>query len=406
MLLNIKFSNFRSFKNEAVFTFEANTSKAKMQNVFEVNIGKGKTAKPIRLLKRCLIYGANASGKTNVILALFILKNLIIGKVSEYKKVYDPFRFDTETMNAPSSISLEFLIEKVKYLYAIKYDRNSILEEDLFFYPNNKKTLIFKRETDENSAVISYGATLKRGAAQKLPIFKDKLLLTQFFDYVNDKDITPVAKYLGNMIVINGYHTTMQNKLLESGIDYLKKNPSDLSNLAEMIKASDTGIRNLKINEKPLSNEDRMKFYHREDENENTKLNLLDESKGTQMIFLIGAMLLKAMHNGSPIFIDEMDASLHTYITRWLLDIINSDKINTKHSQILLTSHDINLLDESRIRRDQVWFTEKDSEGVSDLFSLADFEDVREDTPFAKWYLHNKFGAVPKIGDIESLFDN
>lgn len=405
MLLNIKFSNFRSFKNESVFTFVANTSKSKMQNVFEVNVGNVKTTKPIRLLKKCLIYGANASGKTNVIRFLSTLTDLIKGKLTKYREIYDPFIFDAEAATAPSSISLEFLIGTIKYLYNIQFDISGILEEELFYYPNNKRALMFKRKTEGDKAVISYGPTLKRGIAQKLTIFKESLLLTQFFLYVNDKDITPVAKYLGNMIVINGYNTNMHNLLLEGVIDYLKKNPSDLNFLTEMVKASDTGIRNLKINEKALTKDDRIKFYHREDENIDAQLNLVNESHGTRMIFLLGAMLLKAMHNGSPIFIDEMDSGLHTYIARWLLDIISNDKINKKHSQILITSHDINLLDESRIRRDQVWFTEKDSEGISDLFSLADFDDVREDTPFAKWYISNKFGAVPKIGDLESLLD-
>lgn len=403
MLLNITFSNYRSFKEEATFTFVANTSKAKPENIFEVE--QKNKSNPLRLLKRSLIYGANASGKTNVIRALFYLVKLIQGSRSS-NQLYDPFKFDDDSRKAPVKISIDFLLKGVKYTYSVALEKGGVSKEELKAYPNNRERLIFNRKTVEDGAEINYGPTLKRGAAQKLKVFRDKLLLTQFYMYANDEDITPVANYLANIEVINGYNNKMLAELWKEVTDWLKENPSQVKRLTALVKASDIGIHNLKLNEQPLGNQDEIKFYHRKNENINTELTIANESYGTRLIFLIGGKMLQAMEKGSPIFIDEMDAGLHTYVTRWLLDLINSEKINTKRSQLLLTSHDINLLDEARIRRDQVWFTEKDENGVSELFSLADFDDVREGTPFAKWYMHNKFGAVPKIEDIEDLFES
>lgn len=101
---------------------------------------------------------------------------------------------------------------------------------------------------------------------------------------------------------------------------------------------------------------------------------------------------------------DEMDSGLHSYITQLIVDIYRNERINKNNAQLIFTTHDVNLLDHNTVRKDQVWFTEKNRCGVSELFSLSDFSDVREDTPFGKWYLSNKFGGVPSLQSLEKLF--
>ena len=131
---------------------------------------------------------------------------------------------------------------------------------------------------------------------------------------------------------------------------------------------------------------------------------LREESFGTRALFIIGCHILQALQSGSPFFVDEMDSGLHSYITQLIVDIFRNERINKKNAQLVFTTHDVNLLDQNTIRKDQVWFTEKDKFGVSEIFTLSDFDDVREDTLFAKWYLNNKFGGVPSLQSLEKLF--
>ena len=110
------------------------------------------------------------------------------------------------------------------------------------------------------------------------------------------------------------------------------------------------------------------------------------------------------IEKGEILFVDELGNSLHTYLTKLLISLFQDTRINKKNAQLIFTTHDILLMDRTQFRRDQIWFAEKDKYGITDLFSLQDFSDVREDTPFDKWYLAGKFGGIPKIKSLDSLF--
>ena len=131
-----------------------------------------------------------------------------------------------------------------------------------------------------------------------------------------------------------------------------------------------------------------------------------EESSGTKQLFTIGGAILDALDKGKPILIDEMDIYLHTNISKMLITLFQNKRINNKNAQLIVATHDVNLLDRTLFRKDQIWFTEKDEYGVSSLYTLQDFTDVREDTPFDKWYMAGKFGAVPVIKSLENLFDD
>ncbi len=118
----------------------------------------------------------------------------------------------------------------------------------------------------------------------------------------------------------------------------------------------------------------------------------------------MGGVILKALEYGTTLFIDELETGLHPFISKLLISLFQSKRINKKNAQLVFTTHDTNLLDRNLFRKDQFWFAEKNSQGETDLYSLQDFSDVREDTPFDKWYMAGKFGGVPNIKSLESLF--
>ena len=121
---------------------------------------------------------------------------------------------------------------------------------------------------------------------------------------------------------------------------------------------------------------------------------------------MLGIKIIEALDKGYTLFVDELDASLHTYITEFIIKMFQNERINSKHAQLILTTHDINLMDEKSLRLDQIWLMQKRQDGSSELYSLADFDGVDEDTNMKEWYMGKRFGGLPKIESIENLFRN
>jgi AAA15 family ATPase/GTPase len=197
-----------------------------------------------------------------------------------------------------------------------------------------------------------------------------------------------------------------------------------MKRLNELLRFADTGLNNLKISQSEVY----LGHIHTQDKrlaqtiyeisathpmfqdgkllSEEASLPLAEESNGVKTLFTFGGRILKTLREGGIIFVDELETSLHPYLSKVLVMLFQSERINKKNAQLIFTTHDTNLLDRTIFRKDQVWFAEKDEFGVSELYSLQDFPDVREDTPFDKWYLAGKFGGIPDIKSIESLFED
>lgn len=414
MISDIYFKNYRSFKDDCNFTMEASSSEAKSDNVFTTPISDSNTED---LLKIAIIYGANASGKTNIIRLLYSLRS-VISKPSETQggegvKIYDPFRLDGESDNQPTEVSINFIIDGIKYIYSLKYNQDEFLSEKLVYYPKGAVALLFEREAveDQNSGLKSYqpkyGTSISKPSKLKFSVFNNKLILSKFlYDIPNDL-ITPVAKYLANIHIANGYHNLMISKLWNEIRDWLSENNDRKKKLVELLAFADLGIKTFKV----ATGEEELKKvmlvherYNAGEIMDDIDFPFENESYGTRQLFVLGGKILQSLESGMPLLVDEMDTGFHTYISSFILDIYRNKRINKKNAQLILTTHDINLLNEDNLRRDQVWFTEKSDKGISELYSLSDFEGVREDTAFAKWYMANKFGAVPTIRSLEKLF--
>jgi AAA15 family ATPase/GTPase len=187
----------------------------------------------------------------------------------------------------------------------------------------------------------------------------------------------------------------------------LNRDPGLMKRLNELLRFADTGIKGLKIStEFDGINAIHPMFQDGKLLSEEASLHLDEESNGVRTLFTFGVRILRTLQEGGIIFVDELETSLHPYLSKVLVLMFQSERINKKNAQMIFTTHDTNLLDRTIFRKDQVWFAEKDEFGVTDLYSLQDFPDVREDTPFDKWYLAGKFGGIPDIKSIESLFED
>lgn len=407
MILNLEFKNYRSFKGSCSFTTEPTSSKAKANNLCEIET-KAEGCK--KALKISLIFGANASGKTNLIKFLYGFRRWVLNmdnRVGEDIVLYQPFRFDSETANAPIEFSLEFIAQKIRYKYEVSFTKTQIESESLISYPNGKQTQLYERALlpdDKESDTIKLGASL--ATYKPFNVFKNQLLLSKFLKDTPCEPITNAAKYLADMVISNGFHEDTILGEDKEMLRWLYSHPDNKKMLAEFLAFADTGVADFQL-EKRSGNVEVTSLHGLYKDGEGigkTDLPFREESFGTRALFIIGCHILQALQSGSPFFIDEMDSGLHSYVTQLIVDIFRNERINKKNAQLIFTTHDVNLLDQNTIRKDQVWFTEKDEYGVSEIFTLSDFDDVREDTLFAKWYLNNKFGGVPSLQSLEKLF--
>lgn len=417
MLVSFKVKNFRAFRDEMLFSMEAETSKSKLQNVVDVTLSNGQE---LKLLKAAMILGANASGKSTFIRAFYNLVYFLIRKpnVDEGVWMYEPYLFDKKYAQMNSEFEIVFVgPQNIKYEYKIEFNKNQIVYESLISNPNGKPKKLFVRESEATPSEYDKVTLGKK----EIKVFSNQLLLSKFGSDEPDDELTAVYKYLSGYDVINNIneaHKLYSVKIIGKRII----EDSELkTRIDTLIGFADTKIKGVQIevdhNETKRSSKESINspyivsglhevFDNEQKTNETVPIHFSEESFGTQALYHLGGRILMALEYGIVLIVDELDASLHPFLTRMIVMMFQSDKLNPKNAQIVFTTHDMTLLDRDLIRRDQVWITEKNEKGASEMFSLQDFDGVRQETPFDKWYLAGKFGGLPTLKSIDSMFDH
>ena len=409
MLVQFRVKNFTSFKDEACFSMLANSRKENDNNY--VNIGKD------NVLKCASIYGANASGKTNLIKA-FTASIRIIRESFNYApnlKLYlaDPFAFSNKCKNEPCEFEYIFIKENIKYIYGFSMTIDKIIDEYLIAYYSSKPTEIFNRKNTNNFKLISEDEKeLKNyvGLALDNKLFLSVLGNTKYskaqkpFEWFNENidtfgstnELTLSIKNYS----FNCYENDNDGKLKEFSLALL--NSADILIEDYTFEAKEIIIdpifaspnmpknKNVRINMKHTIKED--------GENESGYLDFFkSESSGTKILFMLAPLLKYSFENGKVLYIDEFENGLHPYILNAIISMFNNPNINKGNAQLIINTHDTNLLSLNIFRRDQIWFVEKNANnGSSDLYSLADFS-VRKEENIQKGYLNGRYGAVPYV---------
>ena len=435
MIIDFKIANFRSFKEETLFSLEASGAKGKSDNVAEISTKNGKK---FRLLKSAVIYGPNASGKSTLIRAFWVLRQLIsrsyLYDINDEIKLAEAFALDVNTINEPTKFELNFIFwDKQQYKYAIIVSKNEgILEETLKYYPDKTAVTIFKRK---GRKIGSKKVEFFKGKNDIDTINPKRLFLSELGNS-GDEFWEDFRNYFvnGNSVVnssINGMFpqlTENAKRLFESTnpqMDSIK------NKIVEFIKLSDLGIKDFDLveEEEIIKNFDllndttqtysetrkqkRFKTYHEVyGDNKivsNVQFDLLKQgSAGT--IALIGLsteiLLSLNMKMGRPIWVDEIDNSLHPILCRFLISLFNHPRSNPFNSQLIFATHETTLLD-NNFRKDQIWITSKDKYGKTNLYSVydLDIDGLRDEIPFDKWYMNGKFGGLPKIKENDIIFE-
>jgi uncharacterized protein len=417
MLIEFKVGNYLSFKDVVTFSMvAANMKQHADTHVFEAN--------GYELLKSSAIYGANASGKSNLFKAMGFAKKFIISssKDTQAKEEIEveKFALSTETDNEPSLFEFTFLTDGFKYRYGFRANKDVIVDEWLFQSKKVKEKMLFERH-HQNIKVPEYFA---EGKGLETKTRKNALFLSVVAQF-NGPIAESIIEWLGGFFALSGLdeHTPItvfllkNNKLRSKFLDILKIADLAIEDFKIIYKELNTLSKEVQLRLEKISTEKKIELFpeiktiHNKF-NDNNELNSTiefdlkqNESKGTQNLFSILGYILFALDNGLILFIDEFDVNLHPLITIFLVKMFNSNKHNPKNAQIVFNTHDTNLLNKDLFRRDQIWFTEKDKYGATDLYSLADYEfpeengkKVRYDRSFEKDYLTGKYGAIPFIG--------
>ena len=409
MLIRFSFKNFKSFKDENVLDMEATSLKEHEYNVVKID--------QVNLLKVAAIYGANASGKTNVLQAFDYMKKRIL--VSDDSKKNSPIDEDNVYSfminNEPISLEVEILAKNNKiYKYGFDVLKDSIVSEWLYEKRINKFYSVFEREknnvTMKSNNKISGLANIDERTLF-LNIYSKIDKDNEDFNNVYDWFVNANYLDLGNPRFEDFINTRISLKIL-SDEKYKKE-------LLRFIKTFDSGIEGIKTTPNSLEevqNNNRVvkvELIHRGDNNELKALPLELESNGTRKMFHLFDFFMDALRNGMVLFIDELDAKLHPLLTRYIINLFHNSETNIGNGQLIYSTHDTVNLNKETFRRDEIWFTEKNRDGVSEMYALSDYilddEDgnnksgkkVRNDATYNKDYLTGRYGAIPVLEEFE-----
>ena len=434
MIVEFSVTNFRSIHQKQVFSMVASSAKSKPDNIFEHNISNGDT---VTLTKAAVIYGANASGKSNMMRALWALRNLVTTseriKINEPLSAYDPFLFDAVSVKEPTMFEIIFIAKNnEKYRYSISFNAQEILKEELFSYPKIKKRELFTRpyeilEKDNNIHIGRLGKELNH---KKYEMHK-KIPFLSLFGNANTyhKDISPVYTYfegLGTWNVANFGSIDMLVSTIKSDIQK-EENGWLKEKIEELVRACDTQIQGFQLDkDSKILDLKQIEYVDKNDQRQykivknevlfathfvyensiktgTANLPFKEESLGTNRLFALGGLILKTLKTGGTIIFDELDTSLHPYVSRFLVLLFLDPMSNPHNAQLIFTTHEPTLMDRNLLRADQIWFADKNPYGKTEIFSAQDFDGVREDIPFDKWYMAGKFGAIPQISKINFI---
>jgi len=393
MLLEMRFSNFFSIKDEVCIDFKAgkiNTVGAKnlTDNIFAFN--------DETLIKIQGLFGPNASGKSSIIKAASFCRNLILESALYNEGAtfeYQPFKFDDYTTK-PSSFFIDFVVDGLEYEYFFTFTKHEIITEELYYYPGKRRAKVFSRNEAAGSSKTDIYSFGEGQFVKPFDVAQSTGKQTLFISRASqmDRDLAKkIYNYFRTQFLIG------LPKLSEQVTVELFNHNKEL--ILQALKMADSDI----VDVFPLKIGDLINFYTTHKRQPDISFLLEgEESAGTIQIFNLLLILLDVCKNEKTLILDEFDASLHTELAQLILDIVNA----SKSAQFLFTSHNTNLLDIKKMRRDQILFTNKKEDGSTEVYSLFDFKDFRENMDAEKCYLQGRFDAVPYINSSISIIKN
>jgi AAA15 family ATPase/GTPase len=400
------FGNFRSFKDVQTLRLSAAkiTSKNKSLDTNNVLTINNKT----RLLKSKVIYGANASGKSNVIRALNYFKLFIQDNIKgdDFFEFMEPFAYSTETEHEPCFFQLIFHIENVRYRYGFEATKNEIHSEWLYLTNNVREIPVFIR--DKQQIIEVSKKYLDKGyeiAQMKAKLFTEKRLFLSLIETFGDMLAEILVTNINNILII----TADYYKYADENLSLFMKVQGKTNAIVDLLKLADIGIKELNLHTIKEENNNDSDILTTSHSIYNEKLEEIGmhenrfehiESDGTKQLLYFSPFIIASITGGFPLIIDEFGSELHPMLTKKIFQLYNNEKVT---SQLIVSTHTTELMSSDLLRRDQIDFVEKDKYGRSYLYTLAELKGVRSNTNFESDYFQGKYGAIPFLGNLEEF---
>lgn len=402
MIAEIKFRNMFSFRDETILSFEADKSKD-LESYHVVEL-----APDVRLLKLAVIYGANASGKSNIIKVCDFIRSFItytpLNKAEQIKIV--PFLLNRTSLKQASEFSVSFYVmdgeKAIRYVYSVLLDTTRIVRETLIYYPSQQPATIFERSTENNVSSIKFGQRLKVSTAAKEEItLKCLPNMSVFAAYMQVNthiaEMETALQYLAKQMMPAIVPTSSLNLYAEEAIKeevakeyilrYLQEADFNISNISSKEQETKKGVVSHTVYQHQVSSELGDNDYYEFPE--------LFESDGTLRTFGLASQIQKNIASDAFLAVDEIESSLHPKLIEYIIERFLKE---SEQAQLLLTTHYDGLLgEEDLLRKDNIWFTEKNMDGASELYPLTDFKGLNRINSLQKAYKFGKFGAVPNL---------
>lgn len=420
MLIQFSVTNYRSIKETQNLSMVA-TKDDSLQASHCIETGIPKLP---QLVRAAVLYGANASGKSNLISALGFMRRMVETSAMGIREGQilniSPFRFDSKTLSEPTEFEVTFMENGIRYQYGFALNTQRVVREWLLVYVGNKAQRWFERNYDaeQNKDLWYFGSHFLGGKERGLwrEFTRANALFLSTAVNMNNEQLRDIFTWFVDKLVVVGANElldishTMQS--IKDDVDKLK--------IIELLQAADLGITDVQIRTQriqvplpidlkndgmPLASRNevdvlRVTLSHQAPNNHSVTFELEEESYGTQKLFAYAGPLLDVLQHGKVLVCDELDASLHQKMIRFLIDLIHNADLNKNNAQLIFSTHNTALLDQEIFRRDQIWFVEKDQEQASHLYPLTDFKP-RKDEALEKGYLRGRYGALPMFGDFD-----
>ena len=424
MLIEFSVTNFKSIKDRQTLSLVASRGK-EVANTQILDVPPSGGDSGIKLLPSAAIYGANAAGKSNLLRAIHTMRVIIMRSTQQqHRRVLrtaTPFRLDLATRDAPTEFEVIFIAEGIRYQYGFSVTPERIVDEWLLAYPKNRPQHWFGREWDEEKKKHewSLGTSLvgEKNLWQKST--RDDALFLSIAIQLNSQQLRPVYGWFHQAIYMVG-----ASELTPDFSALLCTNQWGREEMLEYLCAADLGIDDVKVKPKPFGGEKlpeglskslreevaramegtvlyQAQTIHLDTEENPVVFDIEDESEGTQKFFSFAGPWIDVLKRGRVLFVDELHGSLHPKLVEFLVGLFNNKKTNPNNAQLIFTTHDTTILNQETLRRDQIWFCEKDKFQATRVYPLSDFRPRKGRENLELMYLSGRYGALPYIEKVQ-----
>ncbi len=416
MLIEFSVKNFLSFRDRQTFSLvRAKGDELMDSNTFQID-AQGKMG----LLRSALVYGPNASGKSNFLSALQTMQEIVLESATEFQLgdvlPAAPFLLSRATKKEPCEFEVVFIADGVRYQYGFATTEDQIVEEWLLSYPKGRPQQWLARTW--NATDKDYDWQLGNSLAGEKKLWKkltrNNALFLSTAIQLNSDQLRPIYIWFKHSLRtanIVGWTPKYSASLCNKG-------EIEKSRVMEFLQAADLGIHDIIVEEKEFDHADlpddmsdslkktirnemkgkqilEIKTLHVDDEGGVEIFDFSDESHGTQKIFSLAGPWMDSLNKGYILVVDELNVGLHPLLLEFLVNLFNNSEINKKNAQLIFTTHETSILSQDLFRRDQIWFCEKDNEGASKLYPLTDFSPRKGRENLEQSYLSGRYGSLP-----------